>query len=313
MIKNLSITVTEDSYKKIVFSGGEIHIEFDSNLLYLIEHNKNSTTQIQFNIPLTNSEKVMELVLLNNHFQELGFKTSAIIGYMPYARQDRQTTEGTLHSLKHFARLINSCNFESVTVVDPHSLAVVNCIKKCRVISLNDIFKNGHNNVSQLQWTRNHLLIAPDLGALKKVESMAKQHNLPFVAAHKVRNPATGEIESIKLLGNVPEGKDIVVVDDICDGGFTFIELLNKTNIKQISKSVSLYVTHGIFAKGIDILVEAGYNTVYTTNTIPQLAHKNKVVIPYNDSDKIWNIGTGLADLPLKSPKNLCYNTRRVG
>ena len=44
-----------------------------------------------------------------------------------------------------------------------------------------------------------------------------------------------------------------MIVDDICDGGQTFIELA-KALEKQGAHQIFLYVTHGIFSKGLDTL-----------------------------------------------------------
>ncbi len=64
------------------------------------------------------------------------------------------------------------------------------------------------------------------------------------------------------------KGKYCVIVDDICDGGRTFIELA-KTLKEGGAQRVVLYVTHGIFSKGIYPL-EKYIDEVYTTNSFPQ-------------------------------------------
>lgn len=300
------IRVTQDLYKKIIFSGGEIHIEFVDykvglydadprmgttlNLSKIEDYADKNNTVILLNIPLRNSENVMELFLLNSHFQALGYKTEAIISYMPYARQDRQTTPETLHSLKHFAKLINSCNFERVHVLDPHSLAVENAIDRVHAIPMHNVLKivsrtistqnkmdNDYNNVFK---PLEYCFVSPDIGALKKVEACGKAFGVPVISAHKDRNPATGEIVGIKLLSEIPEGVTrALVLDDICDGGRTFIELIDKTQLKDKFESIDLFVTHGIFSKGVDILLENGYNTIYTTDSFCTLEHEKLVKI----------------------------------
>jgi ribose-phosphate pyrophosphokinase len=48
-------------------------------------------------------------------------------------------------------------------------------------------------------------------------------------------------------------GKTVLIIDDICDGGKTFLELGKK--LKELgAKSVLLHVTHGIFSKGRDAM-----------------------------------------------------------
>jgi len=58
-------------------------------------------------------------------------------------------------------------------------------------------------------------------------------------------------------------GDRVLIIDDICDGGRTFIEI-TKLLLQAGVESVSLHVSHGLFSQGIDVLKEAGIKTVYT-------------------------------------------------
>ena len=60
--------------------------------------------------------------------------------------------------------------------------------------------------------------------------------------------------------------KDVTIVDDISDGGRSFIELAAVLRKRNVGK-IYLYVTHGIFSKGLDVLFEAGIDEVFTTNS----------------------------------------------
>ncbi len=60
-------------------------------------------------------------------------------------------------------------------------------------------------------------------------------------------------------------GCTAVVVDDICDGGATFIALAQVIKVAQPDTTIDLYVTHGIFSKGVDELLKY-YGTIYTSN-----------------------------------------------
>ena len=60
-----------------------------------------------------------------------------------------------------------------------------------------------------------------------------------------------------------------LIVDDIIDGGRTFIELSKELVRKGIDKSqINLYVTHGIFSKGFTEL-DKHFNKVYCHNVWP--------------------------------------------
>ena len=61
-------------------------------------------------------------------------------------------------------------------------------------------------------------------------------------------------------------GQDVVIADDLIDGGMTFILLAKALKVKGAGK-VILYGTHGIFSKGTKPLFEGGIDEVYSTNS----------------------------------------------
>ena len=65
------------------------------------------------------------------------------------------------------------------------------------------------------------------------------------------------------------DGKDAIIVDDICDGGKTFIELAKVLKQKNVGK-IYLVITHGIFSQGFEGL--ASYvSGIYTTNSVKDI------------------------------------------
>ena len=86
--------------------------------------------------------------------------------------------------------------------------------------------------------------------------------NFPFLHGEKVRDQLSGKITSYELKGK-PEGMNVMIVDDICDGGATFV-ILAKALYEGGAKEVNLFVTHGIFSKGLEPLKEAGIKRIFT-------------------------------------------------
>jgi ribose-phosphate pyrophosphokinase len=66
----------------------------------------------------------------------------------------------------------------------------------------------------------------------------------------------TGALSGFEVYADDLTGKEVVILDDICDGGGTFIGLTKKLREKGAAK-VTLYVTHGMFTKGVKILLES--------------------------------------------------------
>ncbi len=78
----------------------------------------------------------------------------------------------------------------------------------------------------------------------------------------------TGKITHTDVFSPAPiEGYDCFIVDDICDGGRTFIELA-KTLKEKGAEKIYLYITHGIFSNGFGDL-STYFEHIYTTNSFP--------------------------------------------
>lgn len=255
-------SISEVDYEFSKFPGGEIHVKlYTKNDRYIIEAS------------ICNSDDLMTLLLLNNAIKIRGCKEVNLkLLYIPYAQQDRVCESGESLSIKVFADLINSCGFNSVTVYDPHSYVSTALINNCKIVEVSEILKREE---FQSKLDLIDVLIAPDAGSYKKVSNVAKYGDIPVV--HATKDRVNGEVQSVKLHGDVA-GKKCLVIDDICVGGRTFTEL-GKALKEAGSGDLYLYVTHGIFSKGLDEL-NLYYKKIYSTNSRPEaikLAEEKKI------------------------------------
>ena len=220
---------------------------------------------------LTSSDEIIQLFMLTDALkrQYVNSRFELNLGYVPYGRQDRVCNEGESLSIKVFADMINSLNYSLVTITDPHSDVTGALFNNVKIVSQKEIFDKYF--LRKLSFLERDVLIAPDIGAAKKANEIfsgLKMNSL--MVANKQRDLATGYITDFEFSGDV-EGKHCVVVDDICDGGATFI-LIGKALRERGAKSITLCVTHGIFSKGHEVVANL-YDKVYTTNSY----HKNRV------------------------------------
>ena len=194
--------------------------------------------------------------------------------YVPYARQDRVCNPGEALAAKVFCQMINAQDYESVTIFDPHSDVVPALLDR---VVVKDAAEAIGLVLERSEFADGVTFIAPDAGAQKRVLKLAKRFGVDSVAcAEKVRDTKTGEILGVDLDFDFPAGKPALVIDDICDGGATFIALSENITTKCASYSpLFLYVSHGIFSKGVDRVADhydhifAGYN--WTGETCPNL------------------------------------------
>lgn len=117
----------------------------------------------------------------------------------------------------------------------------------------------------------NFYLISPDAGSNKKIYDLAKSigYDGEIIRCDKLRDIPTGQIIETIVYKNDLGGKDAIIVDDICDGGKTFIELAKVLKEKNVGK-IYLVVTHGIFSAGFDSLGEY-FDGIYCTNSVKDI------------------------------------------
>lgn len=205
------------------------------------------------------------------------------VPYFLGSRSDRKFVEGGVNYLKQvICPIINSLNFTCVIVMDPHSDVLEACLNNYEKISNDLVVKHS---LSCLSWNYlggfNPAIISPDAGALKKIYDIAKSNNIETViTAGKIRDIKTGKILKTELPETNWEGiTDALIIDDICDGGRTFIELAKAVRESGFTGSLNLVVTHGIFSAGLKPLNEH-FDKIFTTNSVvdesdPEFSLKN--------------------------------------
>jgi ribose-phosphate pyrophosphokinase len=224
-----------------------------------------------------NSFSDLELIICANKALR-NLKVSKVELYVPYflgARSDRKFKEGGVNYLKDvICPIVNMQKFDQVTVMDPHSDVLEACLENYQKI----------DNSQLVEWSLKQLenelcLISPDAGAFKKIYDLARKFNLKnIVTASKVRDLETGEILHTEVPISVHDaGKNFLIIDDICDGGRTFIEIAKGIREREALSSVTaatgkiyLVVTHGIFSAGFESLVEH-IDGIFCTNSVKEI------------------------------------------
>lgn len=226
------------------FSGGECHVSVRGIRI-------SDVTQVV--AYLHNSDAIMSLLMVVDAIRQEKPDTEIhlTIPYFPYARQDRVCNTGEAFSAKVMAGLINGLQCHLVTVFDPHSEVVTQHLHNCHVIEQVSLIKG---DLVRFITDNRLILISPDKGAQSKAEAVAEFHGFDVINCSKVRDTQNGHITKSEVHGDV-RGKDLIILDDICDGGRTFIELA-KVLKSQGAGKLYLYVTHGIFSKGLEVLKE---------------------------------------------------------
>ena len=200
--------------------------------------------------------------------------------YVPYflgSRSDRKFVKGGVNYLKQvICPIINSLNFAEVVVLDPHSDVLEACLNNYLKVDNHLLVKYALTEIDNKKDARERIcLVSPDAGAYKKIFDVAKKFEIQnVVTANKVRDMRTGKILSTEipnLPGYVGDDLKYIIIDDICDGGRTFIELAKAIKAQRADAKVYLVVTHGIFSAGFKELGNY-FEKIYTTNSYRDVA-----------------------------------------
>lgn len=199
----------------------------------------------------------MHLAQLVDLAHSKGNACELVLPYLPYARQDKAVANDQTFALHTFARLLASLKFRSVTLCDPHNAKpIADALSSVGTVVWNKTY--DAEALAAFEQCEADTLCLPDQGALVRYGHL---HQRSRVVADKTRDQLTGAITGLAV-PPCPGGR-VFIVDDICDGGATFIGLA-KALRENGAADVFLFVSHGLFTRGLAPLFDAGISRIFT-------------------------------------------------
>lgn len=202
----------------------------------------------------TSSDDLIAVMLIQDallrHFN-VGIK-ELVVPYLPYGRQDRVCNNGEALSRDVIVGLLGSLRANVYKTLDVHSDGMPPGWELKETTKLSFL---GINSV----------VCCPDEGAKSRVAKWAGAHKV--IQGVKTRDPATGKLSGFGIIASPEdvEGRDVWILDDICDGGGTFLGLFQYIEALN-PRSINLYTTHGLYTKGLEVLC-AAFDKVVTTDS----------------------------------------------
>lgn len=226
-----------------------------------------------------NDSEIFTLYCLKRKIDEylpLAHPKILTLPYLVNARQDRIKNPEDVFTLKYFCEIINSLEFDTVFVTDVHSNVGLALLDRVKEIKPWDYIEKA---IHKIPVDRDLIAFYPDEGAMKRYSGGIC---LPFAFGVKKRNWETGVIEGLNLMGDTEaiNGRDILIIDDICSRGGTFYH--SAKALKEASAAnIYLYVTHcentiheGELLKDNNLIKH-----IYTTDSILTMPHEKITVI----------------------------------
>lgn len=246
--KPLSNSVAKVLRKKIAkketkeFPNGELIIDctktFQNDFIAIIQ---------SASVPI--HKNLMELLFLLDHARQQGAQNSvAVLPYFSYARQP-----DLAHTLISF---LQASGATQMITLDLHRDALEFPTRNSLNIPVHNIHPLSiikdyiHQNFDLSTTT----LVAPDQGALPRVQDLAKKLSLPFASLEKKRDKE-GTPHITGFIGDV-FNKDCLILDDMVDTARTLCKAA-KALKEQGARTLKAYATHGILSKSSHQLIEA--------------------------------------------------------
>lgn len=263
------------AFKTFSFPDGQPHFKLETYEL--------DFTRVTIELAIKSSLELFQLslavdVLRNHGYSEINLDVRYLLG----ARMDRAIDTLQPHTLQCVARHINALGFSQVRILDVHSEVATRLIRN----STNVL---PHKVVDQVRTVVGaHMVVCPDKGAADRVCRLVLSR---VVFCTKKRDMATGALTEFEVGdASYVKGNEVLILDDICDGGGTFTGLAAKLREAGATK-VNLFVTHGIFSKDLPL---RGIDRVFTTDSY---LVKQPGAMPYNYGNDVTCIPISMKDL----------------
>lgn len=242
------------------FNDGEISVKIDANI------RGNDVFIFQPTFPP--ADNIMELlIMLDAARRASALRTTAVIPYFGYARQDRKDQPRVAIAAKLVANMISAAGAERILTMDLHSPQIQGFFD----IPFDHLFAAPVilEHVKARNW-RNLTVLSPDIGSAKLGRAFAKRLGAELAVADK-RRPRPDVAEVMHVIGEV-EGRTILILDDMISTGTTIREAAAAAK-RLGARAVYACATHAIFSKGaVEQMNEAPIEEVIITNTVP---HEN--------------------------------------
>ena len=258
----LDLPLTDATIKK--FADEEMFVEINENVrgqdIYLIQ----STSKPA-------NEHLIELLICIDALKRASAKQiTAVMPYFGYARQDRKPGPRTPISAKLIANLITTSGANRVLTIDLHAGQIQGFFD----IPVDNLYAAPIlvNDIKQKFSLKDTIITSPDVGGVVRARYIANKLDINLAIVDKRREKANVS-EVLNIIGDV-KNKDCILIDDIVDTAGTLTNAADAL-MSSGAKSVSAYVTHGVFSEpALKRLKDSKLKELVTTNTIKKISNE---------------------------------------
>lgn len=215
-----------------------------------------------------NDAELFALICATKHLRRINNapNISLFLPYIPHSRMDRVYEACDVFTLKYFAEILNSLDFNRVTVLDPHSNVSAALIDNIHILSPRTFIEQAIQLIQDMEGEK-PLLYFPDSNAAKKYSEILP---LPYCYGNKKRNWEDGKILGLDIIdnGNSIANRSILMVDDIISyGGSMYYSASSLKNLGAANIYAFASHTENSVLEG-KLLQDGLIRKLYTTNSL---------------------------------------------
>ncbi len=219
------------------------------------------------------SDNLFELLLMVDAAKRASArKIIAVIPYFGFARQDRKDKPRVAIGAKLVANMLMAAGVDRLMTMDLHADQIQGFFEVpvdhlyASTIFFPEIEAMNNGNL---------IMAAPDAGGAKRANSYAKKLDVGLAICHKQRKKAN-EVAEMTVIGDV-SGKDVVLVDDMCDTAGTLTKAADLFMSKG-AKSVRAFCTHAVLSgPAYERIKNSQLTELIVTDTIPLKGKSDKI------------------------------------
>lgn len=237
------------------FSDGEIWVKYGENI----------RGREVFILQSTNppADNILELLILLDAAKRASAKRiTAVIPYFGYARQDRKDQPRVSITAKLMANLITKAGADRIITMDLHASQIQGFFDiPFDHLYGSSVFINYIKDLSD-----NLAVVSPDVGGIKVARAYSKMLDSALIVIDK-RRLSHNQAEVMNIIGN-PDGKDILLVDDLIDTAGTFVGAIKALKDKG-AKKIFGAITHPMLSgKALERLDSSDLDLLFVTDSI---------------------------------------------
>jgi len=260
-----SYGVSLGDVKVVEFSDGEFQPSFEETV------RGQDVFIVQSTMPP--SDNLFELLLMIDAAKRASArKIIAVCPYFGFARQDRKDKPRVAIGAKLVANMLMAAGVDRIMTMDLHADQIQGFFE----VPVDHLYGSTifMPEMERLN-TGNLIMAAPDAGGAKRANSYAKKLDVGLAICHKQRK-RPNEVAEMTVIGDV-EGKDVILVDDMCDTAGTLTTAADLFMAKG-AKSVRAFCTHAVLSgPAYERIEKSNLTELIVTDTIPLKRESDKI------------------------------------